>query len=151
MRASTSRCISQCATFCSMYCSVIPLKTARCGSSWKKHAEMPIFSMMLRLDRRGEHLHKIVARALARIRQMTGIVNRDVDERRNIRLRNGSLRHVSSECRRNAELGFHPHEPVDKSGGARFRRHRGNADDAGDAPELGHPGGWRRQIEAHHM
>ena len=46
MKASTSRCISQCATFCSMYCSVIPLKIARCGSSWKKQAEMPILSML---------------------------------------------------------------------------------------------------------
>ena len=45
MKASTSRCISQCATFCSMYCSVMPLKIARLGSSWKKQAEMPIFSM----------------------------------------------------------------------------------------------------------
>ena len=46
MNASTSRCISQCATFCSMYCSVIPLKIARFGSSWKKQAEMPILSMV---------------------------------------------------------------------------------------------------------
>ena len=45
MNASTSRCISQCATFCSMYCSVMPLKIARLGSSWKKQAEMPILSM----------------------------------------------------------------------------------------------------------
>ena len=29
-----------------MYCSVMPLKIGRCGSSWKKHAEMPILSMV---------------------------------------------------------------------------------------------------------
>src|SRR6185295_6048655 len=90
MNASTSRCISQWATFCSMYCSVIPLKIARFGSSWKKQAAMPILSMGS--DGGGEDPLEILARARAGVGLVAGVVNRNFDQRGNVGACHGTLR-----------------------------------------------------------
>src|SRR5262249_28782673 len=113
MNASTSRCISQCATFCSMYCSVIPLKIARLGSSWKKQAEMPIFSMF-GLHRRGEDVFEIVPRALPRIGLVTGVVDRHLHQSRNVGVRDSSGAIECAERRWYADIGFHLREPCDE-------------------------------------
>ncbi len=40
--ASAPADCTQCTIDCSTYCSVLPVKIGRCGSAWKKHAEMPM-------------------------------------------------------------------------------------------------------------
>src|SRR6185369_15131643 len=93
--ASASRCITQCAMFCSMYCKVMPLNSARFGSAWKKQAEIPILSMRgarretrivasRRSHRLGENPLEVRARALAGIGLVAGVVDRDVDQRRDV-------------------------------------------------------------------
>src|SRR5437773_7823842 len=93
--AIVSFCITQCAISCSTYCSVLPLKTSRSGSAWKKQAEMPIFSMQS--DRLGEDPFEVRARARAGIGLVADVVDRHLDQRRDIRRRDRALRLIRSE------------------------------------------------------
>src|SRR5438128_11769053 len=104
MSAMASCCITQCAMFCSMYCSVMPLKMARCGSAWKKQAEMPIFNIgdpPELLHRFRKNPLEVLARTRSRIGLMAGIVDRHIDQRGDVGLGHRSFRFIGRERRRN--------------------------------------------------
>src|ERR1700751_5945746 len=145
--------------FCSMYSKVMPLNNARFGSAWKKQAEMPIFNMrgMRRRARTlsirsshclGENPLEVRARAFARVGLVAGVVDRNLDQRRNVGLGYRPLGRVSGQRGGNAEVALQCGQPVDEGFGTRFRR-RAWRSGADDVRELGHFRGGAVEVEAH--
>src|SRR6266571_5090944 len=96
---------------------------------------MPIFSMSS--DRLGENPLEVRASARTWIGLVARVVDRDLDQRGDVRLRDRTLRLVSGQRCGDREIAFERREPVYGRRGARLLGVLRHAD---DMRELGHLG-----------
>ena len=101
---------------------------------------MPIFSMADRAsDRLGEDALEIRARARARVGLVAGVVDRDLDQRRNVGARHRrASRHSAESVAGMPRSAFIRASQSMNARGRASLGHRRRAGDAGDARELGH-------------
>src|SRR5512137_214031 len=99
---------------CSTYCSVLPAKIGRCGSAWKKHAEMPMRGRSLirglKSERLLEEAREVRARTRPRIGLVADVLLGDVHHRRDLLLLHADRR----QRRRDSDCAFQVAEPANE-------------------------------------